>query len=81
MRQHKSINNISIRFVMKRLLLIAVLVLLVATSCNKTCRCYRYDGNVDEFSSEELKEQNTSCASMEDINRHLTYSLCENTIF
>ncbi|MBP5328003.1 MAG: hypothetical protein J6Y98_08860 [Bacteroidales bacterium] len=66
---------------MKRLLLIAVLALLFFTSCKKTCRCYRYDGNVDEFSVEELDEQNTSCVDMEEINRHLTYSLCEKVLF
>lgn len=62
---------------MKRLLLCALLVMLLCASCRKTCRCYRYDGNTDEFDVAELDELNTSCSEMEELNYGLTYSLCE----
>ena len=62
---------------MKRLLVVSSLVALLCVSCGKTCRCYRYDGNVDEFDTEELNDLNTSCESLENQNYGLTYSLCE----
>ena len=61
----------------KRLFFLCVLLLLVAASCGRTCRCYRYDGNVDEFDMDELSDRGTSCAAMEEMNYGLLYSLCE----
>ncbi|MBP5189493.1 MAG: hypothetical protein J6031_01090 [Bacteroidales bacterium] len=58
-----------------------MLVTLLATSCGKTCRCYRYDGNVDEFDMNELKENKETCEGKELINFGLTYSLCERVVF
>ncbi|MBQ3950305.1 MAG: hypothetical protein II661_07525 [Bacteroidales bacterium] len=66
---------------MKKLLIIFSVVAVLCTSCNKTCRCYRYDGNVDEFDEQELEELGTSCQAKEEINFHLTYSLCEKVLF
>ena len=65
----------------KRLLMLLSLVAFMCVSCGKTCRCYRYDGNVDEFDIENLENQGTSCEAQEDINFGLTYSLCERVIF
>jgi len=53
---------------------------LLFVSCGKTCRCYRYDGNVDEFEMSELTEKDMSCDGMEDYNFGLTYSLCERVL-
>lgn len=54
--------------------------LLLLMSCGKTCRCYRYDGNYEEFDVDELKEQNKSCSSLEDVNYGMLYSLCEKVV-
>ena len=62
---------------MKRLLFFSIMVLLLFASCRKTCRCYRYDGNTDEYNVDELTENHTSCSEMEELNYGLTYSLCE----
>lgn len=67
---------------MKRKMFLCVLtIVLLFVSCGKTCRCYRYDGNVDEFDVDELKEQNKSCSSLEELNYGMIYSLCEKTAF
>ena len=63
------------------LLLLAVLSTMVLTSCEKTCRCYRYDGDVDEFTKEELQQRDKSCTDMESSYMGNRYSLCENVIF
>ena len=55
-------------------------ILLMMASCTKKCRCYRYDGNVDEFTQEELNERDKSCTDMEEIDFGLVYSLCEKTV-
>ena len=65
----------------KRLLAILFAVSLLAVSCKKTCRCYRYDGNVEEYSEEYLEQNNTTCAALEDIDFGLVNSLCEKVIF
>ncbi len=54
------------------------IIALFFASCNKKCRCYRRDGDVVEFTMEELDERNTTCALMENENFGLTYSLCEH---
>ena len=66
---------------MKKLLLIVVSLVLLLTACGKKCRCYRYDGNVDEFSLEELDQKETTCAYLEQKDFGQYYSLCEKTIF
>lgn len=62
-------------------LLIVLLFSLFLTGCKKTCRCYRYDGNVDEFSEEELKDRGTACEELENYNNGTVYSLCEKVAF
>ena len=65
----------------KRLLLSMAIVALLFASCGKTCRCYRYDGNVDEFDMSELDANDETCEGKELINHGLTYSLCERVLF
>lgn len=65
---------------MKKVLIIIVLAAFVFTACGKTCRCYRRDGNVDEFDMSELEEEGFTCSEMEYINYGLTYSLCERVL-
>ena len=60
------------------LLLIAILLM---ASCGKKCRCYRYDGNVDEFTPEELSNYDRTCTGMEQFDFGEVYSICEKTIF
>ena len=60
--------------------IIAILALLVfAASCDKKCRCYRYDGDVDEFTDEELEKLDYSCTGMEEFDLGVVYSICEET--
>lgn len=65
----------------KKIYMLIIAVALLAMSCGKTCRCYRYDGNVDEFDMSQLEEEETSCAELELIDFGLTYSLCEKVAF
>ncbi|MBP5548194.1 MAG: hypothetical protein J6X58_04810 [Bacteroidales bacterium] len=65
---------------MKKAAIVIFVFSLLAVSCGKTCRCYRYDGNVEEFDLEELEAQGTSCSYLENTNFGLTYSLCEKVI-
>ena len=65
----------------KKVLLSLAVVVTLFVSCGKTCRCYRYDGNVDEFDMEEIEADSTTCAGKELINFGLTYSLCETVAF
>lgn len=66
-------------------IIISVLVLsagiLSLSSCERTCRCYHYNGSVDEYTPEELEELDYSCAQMKDIDLGLRYSLCEKVLF
>lgn len=64
-----------------KIILLTAIVMVMCGSCKKTCRCYRYDGNVDEFERDYLDERNTSCTYMEQTNFGLTYSLCEYVFF
>lgn len=59
------------------LFVIAFLAVLSFSSCMKTCRCYAYNGSVDEFDVDELSEQGYSCVQMENFDFGLKYSLCE----
>ncbi|MBQ7061953.1 MAG: hypothetical protein IJM88_01510 [Bacteroidales bacterium] len=61
----------------KTLLTSALLMALLCAGCGKTCRCYTYYGNVDEFSEEDLEAYDRSCTGMEDFDYGLRYSLCE----
>lgn len=65
----------------KLLIIVALLGTLCCTSCRKTCRCYGFDGSVDEYSREELSELGRTCSGMENINFGLTYSICEFVLF
>lgn len=64
---------------MKKYLPLLAILLLIAclNACQKTCRCYHYNGDIIEYDVEELQEQGLSCIDMENINLGLTYSLCE----
>ena len=65
--------------------LILLLTLLVGvftlSSCEMTCRCYHYNGTIDEYTAEELKELDYTCGQMKDIDLGLRYSLCEKVLF
>ena len=74
------INKLKINKLKKIILSLSAVALLLV-SCGKTCRCYRYDGNVDEFDMEEIKADSTTCAGKELIDFGLTYSLCETVAF
>lgn len=65
---------------MKRLLFFFIAALLLFASCNKKCRCYRYDGNVDYFTDEELENYDRDCAGMEQFNLGQVYSICEKAL-
>ena len=65
----------------KLLLFVLVLAVLSLASCAKTCRCYTYYGNVDEFDLDQLEAEGTSCVEMENVDFGTTYSLCEKVIF
>ena len=65
----------------KRILILVSLFSVICISCGKTCRCYRYDGNVDEFDMEDLNTQGISCEGMEETDFGLRYSLCERVSF
>lgn len=64
----------------KKIILLFVLGLLTV-SCSKKCRCYRYDGNVDEFTDEELDKLDYSCTSMTQFDLGQRYSICEKAVF
>jgi hypothetical protein len=65
----------------KRFLLCISLAVLLLASCGKTCRCYRYDGDVVEFDMAELEANDETCEGKELVNHGLTYSLCERVLF
>ena len=67
--------------VLKKSIPAFALVAVLLASCGKTCRCYRYDGNVDEFSMAEIDADSTTCVGKEQIDFGLTYSLCETVSF
>lgn len=64
---------------MKRpvILLFIVFAAFSLVSCGKTCRCYKYDGSIEEFDVDDLKKQERQCADLEQEDMGLTYSLCE----
>lgn len=66
---------------MKKLAAVVLVSTLLLSSCAKKCRCYRYDGNVDEFTSEELEKYDRSCTGMEQFDLGDVYSICEKVIF
>lgn len=65
---------------MKKLLpFIAIAALLLISSCNKTCRCYGYDGSITDYTSEEISAEGTTCASKMYLDGLATrrYAYCE----
>lgn len=66
---------------MKKVVIVAFAVVLLLASCSKKCRCYRYDGNVDEFTPEELDEKDFTCEGMEQFDFGQVYSICEKAVF
>ena len=64
-----------------RIVFLLCLMLLLFVGCKKKCRCYRYDGNVEEFTKEELDDRGTTCSGMEDFHDGNVYSLCEKITF
>lgn len=64
---------------MKRtaILFLCLLAIILCSSCRKTCRCYRYDGAIEEFDREELKANETTCDALENDGLGLVYSICE----
>lgn len=66
---------------MKKIILLVSALVLLFGSCSKKCRCYRYDGNVDEFTPEELNERDFTCEGMEQFDLGQVYSICEKAAF
>lgn len=64
-----------------RILALGLMAMLLASSCGKTCRCYAYDGSVDEFDISELEANDEVCEDKENINFGLKYSICERVVF
>ena len=64
---------------MKRLFTLSSIALVACLflSCGKTCRCYKYDGSIDEYDVDDLKKQERTCSDLEKEDMGLTYSLCE----
>lgn len=61
----------------KTLLILLLLSILLLSSCEKRCRCYRYNGTAVIFSEEELDALDQSCTSMQDFDLGLVYSYCD----
>lgn len=59
------------------LLLASILFALTLASCEMKCRCYRYNGEILEFTPDELDAMGYTCTEMEDFDLGFTYSLCE----
>ena len=52
-------------------------VALFATSCHKKCRCYGYDGTVNDYSKDEVDDNGGSCPNMIYMYNTRYYSICE----
>ena len=65
----------------KTLYTIIAIALFLLSSCGKTCRCYRYDGNVEEFDVAQLEKEDKTCTGLVNVDFGLTYSLCEKVMF
>ena len=61
------------------LLLMVLLATLSTTSCNKRCQCIRYDGGIDEYSTEDVNALGKSCSEMIYFQGLATqrYSVCD----
>jgi hypothetical protein len=61
------------------LLLTALFLLLLTQSCNKRCQCYRYDGGIEVYTTDELSTLGKTCSEMIYYNGLATqrYSVCE----
>ncbi len=67
---------------MKKKILLAsllCLVVLAMTSCNKRCRCIKYNTTVDYYTQEEISAEGKTCAEMRYMSGLATqrYSVCE----
>ncbi|MBR1516937.1 MAG: hypothetical protein IJ620_02175 [Bacteroidales bacterium] len=58
-------------------ILLFALVALCATACQKTCRCYGYDGTATDYSRDEVEELGGSCSGLIYMYNSRYYSLCE----
>ena len=65
----------------RKLLYISILFLAILTlvSCNKRCRCIKYNQSADYFTPEELSSQGKTCSEMRFMSGLATqrYSVCE----
>ena len=52
-------------------------LVLLFSSCEKRCHCYRYDGSHDFFTREQLDDIDMTCIGMTHIQMGLIYSICE----
>ena len=61
----------------RALLTIAVVASLTLASCHKTCSCYRYDGVIISYTSDEVSERGGSCSDLRYQSNTTLYSYCE----
>ena len=61
--------------------MLLALACIVLTSCNKRCRCIKYDSTSDYYTPEELSQRGKNCAQMISLEGLAAqyYSLCEWT--
>ena len=64
---------------MKHLILLTIILssILLFASCQKTCRCYQYNGSVRDYSQQDVKNHGGSCSDMKYQANYQFYSLCE----
>ena len=60
-------------------ILISLLLLLLAQSCNKRCQCLRYDGGIEVYTPDEISALDKTCSEMIYYDGLATqrYSFCE----
>lgn len=51
--------------------------MMLFAACNKRCHCYRYDGDHDFFTPDEVDERGGSCQQMIYYANYRPYSICE----
>ncbi len=64
----------------KKIYILIIVAMLFVVSCGKTCRCYRYDGDADEFDIAQLEEEGKTCVQMEQVDFGTTYSECSKVL-
>ena len=65
---------------MKRIIpCLALILVLLAQSCNKRCQCIGYDGGIVEYSTEQLSDLGKTCSDMLYYDGLATqrYSVCD----